>query len=62
MRTFLCLVSVFFFLASYAIFTREERCLKQQLINTSIFVNPPPTSKIVSTKEKRRQEKKKNKT
>lgn len=57
MRTFLCLLSVFFFSASYTIFTREKRCLKQQLKNTSIFVNPPPTSKIVSTKERRRKKK-----
>lgn len=57
MRTFLCLLSAFFFLAFYTIFTREKRCLKQQLKNTSIFVNPPPTSKIVSTKERRRQKK-----
>lgn len=50
-------VFLFWLLAQYL--QGEKRCLKQQLINTSIFVNPPPTSKIVSTKEKRRQEKKK---
>ena len=56
MRTFPCLFSVFFISASYTIFTREKRCLKKQLKNTCIFVNPP-TSKIVSTKERRRKKK-----
>lgn len=56
MRTFPCLFSVFFIPASYTIFTREKRCLKKQLKNTGIFVNPP-TSKILSTKERRRKKK-----